>query len=244
MLLRRVMEHVKTQNWFAVGIDLVIVVVGVVIGIEVANWNDVRNDQAGLVASLERLDNEVTLNIEMIERVLDRYQDGREDYNQGREAVNECLDTPEGKAALERLLFDLVDDVQPNFATVALDQLASQVRYQDLLSAQFQDDFGLYAGRLNEEYEQLTNHYDKMWSHHINYHPAVGAYFGADWLTYEDWGFTLDKPLAEICRDASFRNRFINTIGLYTAINWRLEDFKAEAEQFQSALADELERLR
>ena len=33
MLLRRVIEHVNTQNWFAVGIDFVIVVVGVVIGI-------------------------------------------------------------------------------------------------------------------------------------------------------------------------------------------------------------------
>ncbi len=29
MLLRRVIEHVKTQNWFAVGIDFLIVVVGV-----------------------------------------------------------------------------------------------------------------------------------------------------------------------------------------------------------------------
>ena len=56
MLLRRVTKHVKSQNWFAVGIDLVIVVVGVVIGIEVANWNDVQNNKAGLATSLERLD--------------------------------------------------------------------------------------------------------------------------------------------------------------------------------------------
>ena len=42
MLLRRIIEHVKAQNWFAVGIDFVIVVVGVFIGIQVANWNDAR----------------------------------------------------------------------------------------------------------------------------------------------------------------------------------------------------------
>ncbi len=34
MLLRRVTEHVKTQNWFAVGLDFLIVVVGVYIGIQ------------------------------------------------------------------------------------------------------------------------------------------------------------------------------------------------------------------
>lgn len=42
MILRRVTEHVKAQNWFAVGVDLVIVMVGVFIGIQVANWNEAR----------------------------------------------------------------------------------------------------------------------------------------------------------------------------------------------------------
>ncbi len=37
-------EHVRAQNWTAVGLDFVIVVVGVFIGIQVANWND---EQAG-----------------------------------------------------------------------------------------------------------------------------------------------------------------------------------------------------
>lgn len=45
MLLRRVVEHTKAQNWFAVALDFLIVVVGVVIGIEVANWNQARQDR-------------------------------------------------------------------------------------------------------------------------------------------------------------------------------------------------------
>jgi len=43
MILRRVIQHVKDQNWFAVGINFVIV--GVFIGIQVANWNDARLDR-------------------------------------------------------------------------------------------------------------------------------------------------------------------------------------------------------
>ena len=42
MLLRRITNHVKNENWFAVFIDFLIVVVGVFIGIQVANWNDQR----------------------------------------------------------------------------------------------------------------------------------------------------------------------------------------------------------
>ena len=40
MLLRSITQHLKDQNWFAVGLDFFIVVVGVFIGIQVANWNE------------------------------------------------------------------------------------------------------------------------------------------------------------------------------------------------------------
>lgn len=242
MLLRRLTRHVKDQNWFAVGIDFVIVIVGVFIGIQVANWNDVQKDKAGLAASLERLHQEVTQNIDMIDEVLLLFEDSREDLNRGRDALNDCAFSPEAQAALERLLFDFVEDVQPNFVTVALDRLARQDRYQDLLAPQFQDDFMLYAGRLNEESEQLTSHYENMWSHHVDRHPDVTAFFSADTEQYVGWAFRLDRPFEEICADASFRNRFINTLGFYTSINDRLIRFKEEAEQFQAALEKEQER--
>ena len=43
-MLRRVIDHVKTQNWTAVALDFVIVVVGVFIGIQVSNWNEARSE--------------------------------------------------------------------------------------------------------------------------------------------------------------------------------------------------------
>lgn len=46
MLLRRVIEHVREQNWTAVCIDFVIVVIGVFVGIQVSNWNEARADKA------------------------------------------------------------------------------------------------------------------------------------------------------------------------------------------------------
>ena len=45
MLLRSITKHVSDQNWFAVFIDFLIVVVGVFIGIQVANWNALSQDR-------------------------------------------------------------------------------------------------------------------------------------------------------------------------------------------------------
>jgi hypothetical protein len=44
MILRRLSQHVKDHNWFAVGLDFLIVVVGVFIGIQMSNWNATRAD--------------------------------------------------------------------------------------------------------------------------------------------------------------------------------------------------------
>ena len=59
MLLRRITEHVKTQNWTAVGIDFVIVVIGVFMGIQVANWNDARQDRADEAVFLNDLHEDI-----------------------------------------------------------------------------------------------------------------------------------------------------------------------------------------
>ncbi|MEM9667694.1 MAG: DUF6090 family protein [Pseudomonadota bacterium] len=55
MLLRRLTGHVKAQNWTAVGLDFFIVVIGVFIGIQVANWNDTRAEDRREKVLLQRL---------------------------------------------------------------------------------------------------------------------------------------------------------------------------------------------
>ena len=244
MLLRRVTQHVKEQNWFAVFVDFFIVVVGVFIGIQVANWNDTQNNKAGLVTTLERLDREVSKNITVIDKILNDFEKSKNNMSQGREALNSCTFTLEGQQALEGLFFNFVEDIQPNFVTVVADQLAAQNSYQELLSDQLQEEFSDYIAKIQEEHEQLTSHYKQMWAHHVNYHPSVDAYFSNDPKYAEDysgWGFKLDKPFKEVCKDATFRNRFINTLGFYTSINQRLLRFKADSEEFKMLLDKELE---
>lgn len=46
MIYKRFAANLRAQNWFAIGVELVIVVVGVFIGTWVANWNAQRVEQA------------------------------------------------------------------------------------------------------------------------------------------------------------------------------------------------------
>ena len=55
MLLRRVIGHFRQQEWTAIAIDFVIVVAGVFVGIQVANWNEREADRRLGQAYAERL---------------------------------------------------------------------------------------------------------------------------------------------------------------------------------------------
>lgn len=46
MLLRRITKHVTDQNWFAVFVDFIIVVVGILIAFQITEWNETRQDRA------------------------------------------------------------------------------------------------------------------------------------------------------------------------------------------------------
>ena len=55
VIFRRLRTHIQDENWFAVFIDFCIVVIGVFVGIQVANWNasvDLRRQQKAAIDGL------------------------------------------------------------------------------------------------------------------------------------------------------------------------------------------------
>ena len=67
MILRRLSKHVKDQNWFAVGLDFIIVVAGVFVGLQVSNWNDVKKGEMSRDYYLERLASDLSQTIALSE---------------------------------------------------------------------------------------------------------------------------------------------------------------------------------
>lgn len=59
MILRRFMKHVNEQNWFAVGLDVLVVIVGIYLGLQVTEWANEREQRAQELIYLKRLQIEV-----------------------------------------------------------------------------------------------------------------------------------------------------------------------------------------
>ena len=71
MILRRVIQHVRKQEWTAIWIDLVIVVVGVFIGIQVANWNASMIERREAHDSMQRLEADLRVSIKLTQSSID-----------------------------------------------------------------------------------------------------------------------------------------------------------------------------
>lgn len=55
MILKRIANAIQRQDWFTVLIEIAIVVIGLLIGLQINNWNESRSDRANERAFLERM---------------------------------------------------------------------------------------------------------------------------------------------------------------------------------------------
>jgi len=70
MRLRRIGAHLKEQNWTAVVLDFIIVVVGVFVGLQVNNWNEARHDAVRGEEYLQRIHSDLLADVGALNRRL------------------------------------------------------------------------------------------------------------------------------------------------------------------------------
>lgn len=70
MILRRLTNHVKDQNWFAVAIDFLIVISGILIAFQITNWNEQQQERTELTRAEVVLQTDLAYNyFNAVERV-------------------------------------------------------------------------------------------------------------------------------------------------------------------------------
>jgi hypothetical protein len=100
MLIRRIREHVAAHDWFAVAVDLAIVIAGVFLGLQVSNWNQARIDADRAREYRARLLDELEVNRLQYRQQLAYYQKVR---SHSLAALNRLRD-PDSRRGLELLV--------------------------------------------------------------------------------------------------------------------------------------------
>jgi hypothetical protein len=75
MILRRIMEHLKSQNWLAVWLDLLVVIVGVFLGFQLSQWKEWSDDRVTERQYLDRLLVSTKDNMATLQQTEDLYRE-------------------------------------------------------------------------------------------------------------------------------------------------------------------------
>lgn len=98
MAIRRFREHAAAHNWFAVGIDVAIVVVGVFLGIQASNWNAARIERGEVRAYRTQIVDDLTANEQELAERAHYYRQVRQHALAAMKAVESTA--PNGEAFL------------------------------------------------------------------------------------------------------------------------------------------------
>ena len=131
MILRRVIAHFRKQEWTAIAIDFVIVVLGVFVGLQVANWNAARSNERAYQDALRRLAEE---NRAMLERAASSratISGMLVDAQRAIAALRNCEAGPEAEAIINKGLNSIRSGRAVGVSTLAIDQLVSDDRLLD-----------------------------------------------------------------------------------------------------------------
>ena len=101
MILRRVIKHFRHQEWTAIFLDFLIVVVGVFVGLQVQNWNERRGDRAEYVRALDRLDVEINANLAMLDELDPQVARSLKIVGNAFDVLQSCIESKENRKTID-----------------------------------------------------------------------------------------------------------------------------------------------
>jgi hypothetical protein len=218
MLLRRLSKSLQEQNWTAIWIEFVLLVAGVFLGIQAANWNAARVDRIEYEAALGRLGAEIDGNIAALNAFDPEMESSLNIAARALTALQSCVDSEENRRVFAEGLQEIRGTSGLRLRRNALNEMTSNPRLLSQQTAEQRQRLSemlFYFDALQDEADFLERQPQER---RMEDNPMlrVGAprayssrYLGFDWATMRR-DLELDVPWAVACHDNMLIKTFFN----------------------------------
>ena len=252
MLLRRITKHVTDQNWFAVFIDFLIVVVGILIAFQITEWADELADKNSLHIALERLQDEIQVNLAEIDKMSIRHQ---KISKAGQELLAAARNPEQDEVPMTLIGNVFVNGNTSGYSTSALMYVLDLEPFHNLqdnklrlaisaLPAIFHDTYAdeIYA------IQRLDNHRIPYISQHLPVGPLWSVSFNSSkWRSYFKSEYVDDSndivsvsDFKQLASSREFQNEIINVLGYQTLILLEQEALRSALESTLALIEQEI----
>lgn len=129
MFLRRLTRYVSEQNWLAVLIEFVLVVLGVYLGLVLGNWNEDRQDKELYDQAFGRVITEIESNLGGVEYDQESLRERTPIVQKAIEELRACRTGPEAEANLQAAFAPMDWEIEFILDTHALEQLIANENF-------------------------------------------------------------------------------------------------------------------
>lgn len=183
MILRRFMKHVTDQNWFAVGLDVIVVIVGIYLGLQVQEWSNTRAERQEEQAYLINLESDFTTSKELANADLELSHRTVSSLTYILDAIAEQRsDLPQDKLD-EAVYYGLYSVLKMEFQLNTLDEMIGSGKLALIRNNQLRNKLvGLIRTIEAIRYEE-TNIYDLVVAHMDT--PLIERYNAKNYVRFE-----------------------------------------------------------
>ena len=245
MVLRKLADAIRTQNWFSVSIELAIVVLGILIGLRVNDWADQRATERLYRTALTVFLEESKANRELLDHTIGLIESRTPALEQSVAGLVRCEAWPDAGKTLNEVIGMSYRSIRPEQAFVAYQAVSSNPRFQEAMSADFRR-------ALNRYHTQFVASYEWMRRNAETIDPAM-SFENASVVAIRETGnhastlarfqLQLDAPFASVCADPVFVHDLWNFHAIH-AINLGMSrTMQQRRDAFDEALRDEIDRI-
>jgi hypothetical protein len=249
MILRRIIEHFRKQEWTAIAFDFLIVVLGVFVGLQVSNWNAARLDRRDERKLLIRLYDETGVLSGRLKAESERIVPFMDTLWSLRPAL--LAGAPRGPLsdyecwtlAASHATTSLTDDLptlDEILSTGRLDLIENRIIKEKLREFAYNRNKAraVVAGANNEPFRLANRHPDLL---QYKYEPDSDVPLPDENAAGLDYRHQVQCHLEELRASPSFLNDYVDNLGrLRATIKFGLYGMQEQVEALQATLVSEL----
>lgn len=245
MILRRLTEALRKQDWIAVLLEVLIVVVGIFVGLQVDDWNENRKAKGEEIAYLERIIEDFEISIRETTNNIKFQERHAERGAIVLDTLTECDIPTELQLDFANGIYHLGKISPVEFAHTTIDELKSAGRFLILRNTELRREIS----QMVQDYEDHRAFIDDLRGRlapQVNYVDSRialtirGPVGGSAEITWQD----VDMDFQSLCED----RRFFNAVSAAVNYSWDVVAaniwLAGEMDELKTRIESELESLR
>lgn len=245
MVLRRFVAAIRRQDWSTIAVEILIVVIGILIGLQVNGWNERRETRRLYQAALNAFLVESTSNRSLLDARIQQIEQRIPVLESAIRHLVRC----ESAVGIDATLNSIVDmsyvSISPYQVFVAYEAVVGNTRFQEVMSEGFRLQLNSYYSHFLKRHEWMVRNASTVDPATLFEDSKVVAVVETDddSSVYRQFRFQVDAPFSSVCTDREFIRDAVSMHSIHSVNLSLSREMQERRDAFDKELRREIDHI-